>query len=160
MTKQPDLFSPISGAAEVVDRTVLAPKAERPKAPDWWLLIAQQRGVPEGWRWVSLEVLDTKVPRAQAHNLITGAVYSTLLKSGPRKGEPNFKKPDPGTERRLVISFAELDAFCAQWERETGTCSKCIGSGEELARYSSVDGSTYRTCSRCRGTGKVVPSHG
>lgn len=126
--------------------------------PDWWNLIARrERGCPEKWCWTSLETLDTTVPREKAQCLVTGAVFSTLLKSGPRKGCPNPKKPDAGTQRRLVISFAEVEAFKLTWEAETGQCSQCGGGGEALAGFSSEKGSRYRTCPRCKGTGKAAP---
>ncbi|QSQ14082.1 hypothetical protein [Myxococcus landrumensis] len=128
----------------------------RVEPPDWWNLIAHQRGCHPAWRWLTVETIDHTVPRDQAHCLVSGGVYSTLVKSGPRKGKPNYGKPDPGTERRLVISFVELDACKAQWEAETGKCSKCGGSGEEGAGWSKEGGSRYRTCTRCNGSGKAV----
>lgn len=126
-------------------------KSER---SDFWNLIAvRKHGCPEGWRWTSLETIDPNAPRNKAQCLVTGAVYGTYVKSGKRKGDLNFKKPNPGTERRLVVSFAELDAFRDDWEKETGKCSDCGGCGRD-----AFSASSGRPCRRCGGDGKARAS--
>lgn len=130
---QPDVVSVPSSAA-VVERV------------DFWNLIARERGMPEGWCWFRLEVVDHRLPRDEAASSVTGAVCTTVFKSGPRKGELNWAKRDGSTERTLIITFKELDARERQWESDTGKCCRCFGSGND----------SFGKCRRCGATGKAA----
>lgn len=124
---------------EVADPSHAAP-AER---VDFWNLIALERGMPNGWQWFWLQVVDHRLPRDEAANSVTGAVCRERFKSGPRKGELNWAKCDRTTERTLIITFKELDAREEQWERDTTKCCRCFGSGKD----------PWGLCRRCGGTG-------
>lgn len=124
-------------------------------SPDFYNLIARDRGAPEGWRWFDLRVIGER-PHHVIH--VKGAVCDAVYKSGRYKGWPNWTKRDRSTERELVITPAEFDAAIAKWESETGLCHKCGGDGQELASC-GVGGNTYRPCSRCKASGKA-PSNG
>lgn len=114
---------------------------------DFWNLIAVEKfGCADGWQWVTLEALGDGLPREKAISQVTGARYSTVLKSGPRKGRPNFKKPDPGTERTFCITFGDFDVYCLEWEQREGKCHKCWGRGSD----------PWGTCGRCCGSGLGV----
>jgi hypothetical protein len=115
---------------------------------DFYNLIAAERGMPEGWRWHTLEAVGR-------HTLVTGAVCSVLFKRGPRKGCENWAKRDLTTEQQFVITGEELAARRSQWERDTGKCVQCFGSKEEIASV-RVSGVTTRPCGRCHATG-VAP---
>jgi hypothetical protein len=122
-------------------------------APDFFSLIAQSRGMPEGWRWYEAQAVGShEQPREHRAFMLRGGVPSVLFKSGPRKGQANWSKAEHQAE--LVITYRDLDAFTAQWEIETGLCSKCGGSGQESAGWSKVEGAKYRDCTRCSATGK------
>ncbi|MFP2898778.1 hypothetical protein [Corallococcus sp. 4LFB] len=113
---------------------------------DFWNLIAQRkRGVPEGWRWFSIQGKGHPAPREQCTSIVTGAVCTATFKSGPRKGELNWAKRDRSTERELAIPFPEFDAFLLEWEAETGRCHNCYGNGRAFDRV----------CYRCGGAGKA-----
>lgn len=136
-------------------QTLLPEARKRTGPPDWWLLIAKARGMPEGWAWFKLEVKGHPAPREQCVSLVTGAVCKETFKSGPRKGEKNWGKRDRSTERELAVTFAELDAFMAKWEAETGLCSACGGGGETMTGWSAESGSAYARCRPCAGSGKA-----
>lgn len=91
------------------------------------------------------------IPEAKG-SMLTGAV-APPLKSGKSKGQPNWKKMDKTTERKVFISYQERDAFEAKWEAETGKCSQCEGKGQVSAGWSREEGRTYRNCKACGGSG-------
>lgn len=70
-------------------------------------------GLAEGWQPLRLESLGSQ----RTHVRIDGAVFPVKLKSGPRKGKTNFKKPTPGTEAIIVVSNAEYDEWMAEIRR-------------------------------------------
>lgn len=111
--------------------------------PDFYSEIARERGAAEGWQWCSIKAIGED--RKNGAALVTGAVYPLLYKSGKRKGETNYSKPTPGTQREFLITFAEYDARVAAYEAATGNCNRCAGTG----KYDSG-----RDCQGCRGTGK------
>ena len=83
---------------------------------------------------------------------LVGAVPIGTYSRGPRKGRP--KLPPLRELQRVVITPKEVQETREQWERETGMCHRCGGSGEVVAIVSR-DGTTYRPCSLCNGTGKA-----
>lgn len=91
--------------------------------PDFYNMIARERGMPDGWRWYQLEarpkvwaanVLD----RAMAVVLVRGAVCTAVFTRGPRKGRPNWNKRDRATDCEIVISLADYDARAEAWRAE------------------------------------------
>lgn len=103
----------------------------------------------DGWRLYAIQAIKP------SGILIKGAVCTATFKRGPRKGQTNWSKRLAETERTVCFSVAEVDAFRAEWERETGKCNECTGTKQTLARWSSTEGTTYRTCRRCNGTGRA-----
>jgi len=85
--------------------------------------------------------------------LVEGAVCTTLFKSGPRKGLPNWSKLDKSTRREIALSGAQIKQFQLAWEKETGKCHKCTGTCRVFQKWSAAEGITYKTCPRCAGTG-------
>ena len=122
--------------------------------PDFWNMIAVERGMPEGWRWWSIQTIgDRKAPREHAAAMVKGGVPVARFASGKRKGEINWAKATSKAE--MVITFRDLDERMARWERETGNCKTCGGDGQELAGWSAAEGSRTRECRRCKGSGKA-----
>jgi len=80
--------------------------------------------------------------------LLTGGVSRTL-KSGPRKGKPTWDPP----HEQVFVSAAEIIAFERRYERKTGKCAMCDGTGQVWAGYKVGEGHRYRPCSRkgCEG---------
>lgn len=81
--------------------------------------------------------------------IVRGAVPVGEFKSGPRKGRAKFAKPFDS----CVVTEAEAKAAAVAWEAETGKCSKCQGTGQELAGWRAGEGNKYRDCRRCSATG-------
>lgn len=77
--------------------------------------------LPEGWRPYRLESLGSK----RTHVRIDGAVFPEIIARGPRKGRTNYKKPQDGTERTIVVSNAEYD----EWMVDVRTALETAGNG-------------------------------
>jgi hypothetical protein len=110
-------------------------------APDWFTMIAWERGLAVDWIWFRSEVVD-------GYFLVTGVVCP-VFQRGPRKGLRNWAKRYKSTERTLVITPAELRACQLRWEVASGRCHACRGAGEER-----MSARKMRTCQRCKGSGK------
>lgn len=141
----------------------VAPAFEDP--PDFYNLIAHERGMPDGWRWYSLEVKPsfwsgTQPARDQAFAIVRGAVCTSTIQRGTRKGQTNWSKRDKSTDIEIVIRLDELDARIARWELETNRCSLCGGCGAETESIDFRSGEIKkRPCRRCKGSGKPSASH-
>jgi hypothetical protein len=124
------------------------------------LMIHEIGGKPEEWTPYLWEMLPHGKPKFMQ---ITGGIFRHKIKSGPRKGEVNYGKPEPGTLDSVVITLRERDEWYAAWERRTGMCNECAGDGKVTASFGVKNGErycTYRECSRCSGTGKAKAEGG
>lgn len=102
----------------------------------------------QAWKW------EVHGDRATGYLELTGGVYRHKLLRGPRKGETNYRKPEPNTEQTVALPYATQAAWRFQWERETGHCSYCEGTGQALWKWSAGVGNAYAACIKCDGTGK------
>lgn len=82
--------------------------------------LREAHNLPKGWQPVKLECLGT----GRTHIMVTGAVYPKKLTRGPRKGRTDFRKPVIGTERVLVITNAEYDAWLKEARALTSPISE------------------------------------
>jgi hypothetical protein len=108
----------------------------------------EKHGLPENWQWCSVDSHE----QPEDYIRIEGAVYERF-RSGKRKGQTNFRKPLPGTERVVFVRDSEIKAWEARQEAATGKCMKCDGTGKEWAGWSAAEGSRFRECRRCNSTG-------
>lgn len=86
---------------------------------------------------------------------VTGAVCSAVFKAGPRKGYTNWSKLDKTTECTVSLGLNEHKEWLGEWERKTGQCNECQGSGQQPAGWTRAEGPLYRACPRCLATGKA-----
>ena len=124
------------------------------KYSDLERLARRRLNLAENWKVYQWECLP-KSSMQTTHFQVTGAVCDAVYSKGPRKGETNWSKRDRKTEMQFVCSVAEAEAFCLEWEQETGKCHKCEGSGQTFAGWNPTDGNKYRTCQRCNGSGEM-----
>ncbi len=95
-----------------------------------------------------------KWQRVGDNSLYTGGVQGTK-----RNGKPKWSKPHTS----FAVTEAELKAERERYEAETGRCHSCFGRGEEFAKWSKDEGTTYRPCRICNATGRsarVAPADG
>lgn len=109
-------------------------------------------GLPPDWRVFRWQVVGKPGPDAYGVTL-TGAVVRDTYQRGPRKGTPHWGKRLRDTECAVTIPTALHKTWLAQWERDTGKCHVCKGTGQEWVGWSKEKGDKYRTCSRCDGAG-------
>lgn len=91
--------------------------------------------------------------RVGADSIVTGAVPLRYYSKGKRKGEPDLTG---AISERVVVTRAEIDQAAADYERETGQCWDCKGSGQIQVGYSTATGAVHEACARCGGTGKAI----
>lgn len=82
---------------------------------------------------------------------LTGGIYPETYKSGKRKGQTNYRKPQ--TESMVSLANMAHEAWLVQWERETGYCAACEGTGHERAGWNHIKGCCFRPCQKCDATG-------
>jgi len=124
--------------------------------PCFYTMLCRERGAPADWRWFSLKVLGNDYKdRTNGAVLVEGACAPPNYTRGQWKGTPNWKKRDKATDRQFVITMRDYDARKEQWERDTGKCFECYGSGQSFAS-TGRDGTKYRDCRRCNATGSTL----
>lgn len=122
--------------------------------PDWFNLIAAQRGLPAGWSWFHSE---WKGDGDHAVMIVKGGVAGHVYARGPNKGKPNPKKRTDVSE--MIVTRDNLIAIKHQWQVKTGLCAECYGEGKRIAGVSMRDGKTertYRDCKACGASGKAA----
>lgn len=108
---------------------------------------------PDGWRAYRYEVRDQRLGYVPDRYFVTGCVPDGTYTRGPRKGEPRYKRPLPGTVRTVTFTKAELDAWEKAWALRTGKCVVCGGSALELRSWNVETGPVHGPCRPCGGTG-------
>ena len=113
--------------------------------------------MPPEWNSYHLEVIGYTQDANSSAKLfkITGAV-APLKTRGEHKGMPNWNKRDRATEKTVFITPEEHDRWVQEWEKKTGKCADCTGSGKQLSGWSVTEGAKYRPCKKCSETGKAA----
>lgn len=113
-------------------------------------------GMPPEWDSYHLEAIG-HTPDDSATKLIrvTGAV-APMKTRGKYKGLPNWDKRDPATDKTAYFTPEEHDRWVQEWEKKTGKCSDCTGSGKRYAGWSVAEGTTYKPCKTCGETGMAA----
>lgn len=110
--------------------------------------LRQEYSLPDGfefWKWKCF-------PESGGETIyveFTGGVVPPF-KSGPRKGKPNYRN---ATGNRVFnVTVEQARQWESDYERETGRCRVCRGSGEELKKLNCITGEkVMRVCRRCNG---------
>jgi hypothetical protein len=144
-------------ADEVTERPPL-PEIVQNRPPTMDQNVIERFRLHKDWQshgWEKLGV--TNGGRDFTHIAVHGAVYDVKIKRGPRKGQPNYRKPSPGTEASVMLLRQELDDWLRQWELETGHCHNCAGTGYAWSGWTAGIGTRYRPCRACDASGKPAP---
>jgi len=70
---------------------------------------------------------------------------------GKYKGAPNWRAAT--LKRKFSATDAEVKAHIAKWERRTGKCEQCVGTGWRSFGWGCEVGHRYVPCTRCGWTG-------
>ena len=110
--------------------------------------------MPPEWGAYELEAIGSTADNNKAKLFrVTGAV-APLKTRGKYKGLPNWEKRDMTTVKTAYFTPEEHDRWVLEWEKKTGKCSDCTGSGKQFAEWSVTEGMRYKPCNKCGGTGK------
>lgn len=119
------------------------------RTPDIHTIAARHvHGLPHDW----LPRIYSALDRGLGFEL-RGSVPIGTYSRGPRKGRPKW--PRLAELQRVVVTADEVRQARIQWENETGMCSHCGGSGQQVQSI-GISGTTYRQCIACDGTGKAL----
>lgn len=126
----------------------LTPVQPMSELPDFDNLAAQHRhNLPAAWQWRQIAALDGGFIE------LSGSIPIGTYQRGPRKGRLKF--PTQSNYQRVIITRDDVADARRRWEDETGLCSWCNGTGQEIAGISAATGAKYRACRACSGTGKA-----
>ena len=151
-----DLF-PDTAAAPEPEFVPLPPEL---KAKPSLLSLAVQRvhGAPKDWQWVNSEIINPTIrddiPRDRVYHKVEGGVYKHVVRRGKYAGQLDLGKPEEGTHLIVVITGRDIDDARAAWEKETGKCYQCAGTGQEACGCNVKTGHRFRQCRECGGTGR------
>lgn len=122
-------------------------------APDIHAIAARRvHGLPADWQPRIYGCLDRGLGF-----YLRGAVPIGTYSRGPRKGKTKW--PPLGQLQRVVITADEVRQARIWWENDTGLCSHCGGSGQQVKSV-GINGTTYRTCISCEGAGTAMHLRG
>lgn len=76
-----------------------------------------------------------------------------IISRGKNKGKRGWMKKE--FNRTTYITPDENEKWCKEWEKKTGLCSHCKGSGKVANGWNIETGIRYKQCSECNGMGKV-----
>jgi hypothetical protein len=112
----------------------------------------EKAGMGEGWKMWACECLPHH-PLPTERVQVTGAC-APLHDRGKRAGYPDWDRKDNSTIRTVCITLEGYAARVLEWERKTGLCANCEGSGDELIGWSIATGVERGPCTKCGTTGK------
>lgn len=127
------------------------------RAPDHATVAREMFNLPPEWIVMAWRVVGD--PLRPSGIAVTGAVCPEVFQRGPRKGLPNWAKRDRATELTVSVPDTLVKERQEQWERSTGKCKTCHGTGQEWASWEAGVGVKYRGCKRCKATGKAPEAH-
>ncbi|WP_320152984.1 hypothetical protein [uncultured Tolumonas sp.] len=102
---------------------------------------------PEEWELCGWERI------GDSNDLIVEGGIPRPLKSGPRKGARTWRDSKIS---KVCVTDAEEIQEKLNYEKETGKCCKCAGTGSMWYEWHHIDGNKYKACNRCSATG-VAP---
>ena len=101
---------------------------------------------PQEWQMCGWERI------GDSYDLLVEGGIPRLLKSGPRKGMRTWRD---SKINKVCVTEAEEIQEKLNYEKETGKCCKCSGSGSMWYEWNHIDGNKYKPCNRCGATGKA-----
>ena len=130
------------------------PAAVKERPPNYEQHVREMFGFAREWELVSWEV---KGKGATEYLEIVGGVYRTIYTKGKNAGRINFSKPEPDTLATVALPTKAHDVWISNWEKDTGHCHRCFGTGQACTGWSAAEGSRFSPCKRCDATGRVTP---
>lgn len=111
--------------------------------------VQRLHGVSPEWHWCAIDASGSP----GGYIKITGCVPIGRVTRGPRQGR--LKWPPKKDMQSFWVHRSDLEESSLMYERDTGNCRVCSGSGQEWCGWHHIEGNKYRPCSRCKATGKA-----
>jgi len=125
------------------------PEAVLARRPNYETQAREALNMPPEWRIMSWEA---KGDHPNYYGvLVTGAIPGPPISRGKNKGRPDWSKRT--LEASITLTKEAEKAWLAAWERDTGYCHRCLGSGQKFKSWSSDHGTAYKPCPHCGATG-------
>lgn len=105
----------------------------------------EKAGMPPEWHWFNMRCMPPS-NEPVIYFEITGAVAPMKTRGKDAGRAHNWRKLDKSTLRTVCITPKEHDDWKRAWEKKTGKCSECQGTGQIMAGWSKVYGTKYRPC--------------
>lgn len=125
------------------------PDAVLARRPNYETQAREALGMPADWKLMSWAAKGD-FPNYYGV-LVTGAIPGPLKTRGKYKGQPDWSKRT--MEASITITKQAQKAWLEAWERETGFCHACSGTGQEFKSWNRDTGFHYEPCKRCDATG-------
>ena len=127
----------------------IIPDAVLARRPDYETQAREALGMSSEWKIMRWEA---KGEHPNYYGvLVTGAVPGPLKTRGKYKGHPDWSKRT--MEASITITKQAKKTWIAAWERDTGYCHHCLGTGQEFKSWNCNTGFAYSPCSHCAATG-------
>lgn len=116
--------------------------------PHFWEEVAKRKVGDPKWEWYRSEVIGE-------HDFLLEGGEPRLISKGPRKGQRSWKHLSPTQIKKVVVTEAEIKQAEADYERDTGKCHACGGTGQEWWGWDRATGDKVKPCRRCEATGNA-----
>jgi hypothetical protein len=116
------------------------------------MTVRKKIGLPVEWEIFAWSLIGNCKEDWDRGDMLVSIGVPRRLKSGPRKGKKTWR----GCEtRKCVVSRVEVNQTAEAWERETGKCMDCYGTGNKWSGWSRENGDRFKPCKRCEATGSA-----
>jgi hypothetical protein len=112
---------------------------------DWMSEAAREKfNLPEEWRW------------AQSEAIPGGFLLKGNTTTEKKKRDGTFKTVWKRPLDKYIITKEDTQQCEKNYEKSTGNCAYCEGTGKHCCGWNKDTGSEYETCSKCTGTGRSL----
>jgi len=112
---------------------------------DWMSETAREKfNLSEEWRWAQSEAIPGGF-------LLKGSI-TTEKKSKDGKTKTRWERPLD----KYIITKEDTRRCEENYEKSTGNCARCEGTGKHCCGWNKDTGNDFETCGTCKGSGKAV----
>jgi len=72
--------------------------------------------------------------------------------------DPHFYRVSDASGYTVCFDFDVHDRWCEEWQKRTGRCMVCAGSGKRVKSWHEDTGVVWKPCPACNGSGEYRES--